>query len=110
MLASMSECHSQYGEYVEAVQVFRKALVKDPCRESFHWALMKYLVRLGRPDCAATQFRHCQQVLYRELGVEPMPETQRLYRQIRNGGECLPDTLTAKASTSAGSRTHAGPS
>jgi DNA-binding SARP family transcriptional activator len=94
------------------VQVCRKALVRDPCRESFHWALMKYLVRLGRPDWAATQFRHCQEVLDRELGVEPMPEMQRLYRQIRKGGECPPDTLTAysphKPSTPAGSRTHAG--
>ncbi len=94
MLARMAECHAKSGHYMEAVQVCRKALVRDPCRESFHRALMKYLVRLGRPDWAATQFRRCQEVLDRELGVEPMPETQRLYRQIRKGGECLPDTLT----------------
>jgi DNA-binding SARP family transcriptional activator len=43
---------------------------------------MQYLVRLGRADWAIAQFRHCQTVLAREFGVEPMPETQRLYREI----------------------------
>jgi PAS domain S-box-containing protein len=82
MLTRKAECHAQRGEYAEAVQVCRKALVHDPCRESFHRDLMQYLARLGRPDWAIAQFRHCQAVLAREFGVEPVPETQRLYRQI----------------------------
>jgi DNA-binding SARP family transcriptional activator len=43
---------------------------------------MQYLAALGRPDWAAAQFRHCQAVLAREFGIEPLPETQRLYREI----------------------------
>ena len=82
MLTRKAECHAQRGEYVEAVQVCRKALVQDPCRESFHCALMEYLVQLGRADWAIAQFRNCKSVLAREFGVEPMPETQRLYQQI----------------------------
>jgi len=62
--------------------VCRKALVHDPCRESFHCLLMQYLVHLGRVDWAIAQFRHCQTVLAREFGVEPMADTQRLYRHI----------------------------
>ena len=83
LLTRKAECHAQRGEYVEAVQVCRKALVQDPCRESFHCLLMRYLVQLGRVDWAIAQFRHCQTVLAREFGVDPMPETQRLYREIR---------------------------
>jgi DNA-binding SARP family transcriptional activator len=82
MLTRKAECHAQRNEFAEAAQVCRKGLVHDPCRESFHCSLMQYLVRLGRADWAITQFRHCQAVLAREFGVEPMPETQRLYRQI----------------------------
>lgn len=82
MLSRKAECHAERGEYAEAVQVCRKGLVHDACRESFHRALMQYLSRLGRPDGAIAQFRHCHAVLAREFGVEPMPETQRLYRQI----------------------------
>jgi len=82
MLTCKAECHARRGEFAEAVLVCRKGLVYDPCRESFHRALMQYLARLGRPDWAVAQFRHCQDVLAREFGVEPMPETQRVHRQI----------------------------
>jgi DNA-binding SARP family transcriptional activator len=82
MLTRKAECHAERGEYAEAAQVCRKGLVHDPCRENFHRALMQYLVRLGRADWAIAQFRHCQAVLAREFGVEPTPETQRLYEAI----------------------------
>jgi PAS domain S-box-containing protein len=82
MLIRKAECHAQRGEYTEAVQVCRKGLVQDPCRESFHRAAMQYLTLLGRPDWAAAQFRHCRAVLAREFGIEPLAETQRLYREI----------------------------
>lgn len=82
MLSRKAECHAQRSEYVEAAQVCRKGLVHDPCRESFHSSLMRYLVQLGRPDSAIAQFRQCQTVLAREFGVEPMPETRRLHQQI----------------------------
>jgi PAS domain S-box-containing protein len=87
MLTHKAECHARRGEYMEAVQVCRKGLVHDSCRESFHRAAMQYLVSLGRPDWAVAQFRHCQAVLAREFGVEPMPETQRVYRQILEHGK-----------------------
>ncbi len=64
-----------------------KPFVFDPCRESFHYLLMKYLLKDGRPDLALAQYRHCQQVLAREFGTEPLPETQRLYQQIVKGGD-----------------------
>ncbi len=85
MLAGMAECHAACGRYGEAVSVCRRILVDDPCRESMHRTLMEYLVRLGHIDSAVAQYRHCQRVLARELGVEPMTETHRLYRQIISG-------------------------
>jgi DNA-binding SARP family transcriptional activator len=87
MLARTAECHAELGQYAEAVHICRKAVVFDPCRESFHCLLMENLVNDGRPDMALAQFRHCQQVLAKELGAEPLPETQRLYQQILKGGD-----------------------
>ncbi len=86
MLAGMAETYAARGRYAEAAQVCRTALVCEPCRESFHRALMEHLVHLGRADWAVAQFHHCQRVLAQELGVEPMPETQRLYWQILQRG------------------------
>jgi DNA-binding SARP family transcriptional activator len=82
MLSRKAECHAQRSEFVEAVQVCRKGLVQDSCRESFHCSLMRYLVHLGRIDSALAQYRQCRSILSREFGVEPMPETQQLHRQI----------------------------
>lgn len=87
MLGRTAECHAELGQVAEVVEIYRKALVFDPCRESFHCLLMKYLVKDGRPDLALAQYRHCQQVLAREFGTEPLPETQRLYQKILNGGD-----------------------
>ncbi len=88
MLAGMADCHAANGHYAEAVQVCRTALVRDPYRESFHRTLMEYLVRLGRADWAMDQYHRCHRLLADELGVEPMHETQCLYRKIleRHGG------------------------
>ena len=69
------------------IETCRKALVFDPCRESFHYLLMEYLLKSGRPELALAQYRHCQQVLAREFGAEPLPETRRLYRQLLERGE-----------------------
>jgi len=82
--------------------VCHKGLVHDACRESLHLALMQYLVRLGRPDGAIAQFRRCHAVLAREFGVEPMPETQRLYRQIlaqENAGTLAAQTVSPSGAT-----------
>ncbi len=87
LLARTAECQAALGRFNEVVHTYRKALVFDPCRESFHFSLMEYLVKDGHPDLALAQYRHCQQVLVREFGVEPLPETQRLYRQILKDGD-----------------------
>jgi PAS domain S-box-containing protein len=86
MLARTAECHAALGQYAEVVEICHKALVFDPCRERFHSLLMEYLVKDGRSDLALAQYRHCQHVLAREFGTEPLPETQRLYQEILNGG------------------------
>ncbi len=85
MLGRMAECHAELGQHTEAVHICRKALVFDPCRESIHCLLMENLVYCGYPEMALAQFRHCQQVLEREFGGEPLAKTRRLYQQILDG-------------------------
>lgn len=98
MLAGMAECHAECGRYAEAAQVCRDALVHDPCREGVHRSLMSHLVRLGRTDAAIAQYHQCERVLARELQVEPMPVTQRLYRQILEQEAPAPVAKIAKRS------------
>lgn len=87
MLARTAECHAKLSQYAEAMCICRRALVVDPCRENFHYALMEYLVSDGHPDLALTQYRHCEQILAREFDTTPLPKTRRLLDQIMNGAD-----------------------
>jgi len=87
MLADMVQCYAERGDYAEAARLCRKALVHEPCRETYHRSLMECLARLGHTGQAMAQYRACQRVLARELGVDPMPETQRIYQHIMKDKE-----------------------
>jgi TolB-like protein/DNA-binding SARP family transcriptional activator/Flp pilus assembly protein TadD len=60
-----------------------RLLSLDPLQERAHRAIMQLYVRQGRQDAALRQYELCRERLHRELGVEPEPETEHLYRDIR---------------------------
>jgi adenylate cyclase len=62
---------------------------------------MRLFMAAGRGDAALRQYERCRDVLLRELGVEPEPETQRLQRDIarqRGGGASMAPVLPDKPS------------
>ena len=88
LLAGMARCYAEDGLFMEASRVCRTALFHDPCRESFLRALLENLVDLGRPDWAEAQFASWRGNLDKEYGLQPTPETLRVYRRLvgdRNG-------------------------
>jgi DNA-binding SARP family transcriptional activator len=70
------------GDCEHAAEACRRGLEREPYREGFHRALMICLTRLGKRDRAIAHYHHCRQVLEAELGVEPTPETERVYREV----------------------------
>jgi DNA-binding SARP family transcriptional activator len=70
------------GDATSAVQSAFRLLALDPLQEAVHRALMRLYVQLGRRDAALRQYQECVELLHRELGVEPDPETKTLYRDI----------------------------
>lgn len=69
--------------FEEAGQTCRSAIAREPCREVFHRILMECLLAMARPADAEQQFWRCREILARDLSVEPLPETRRLYERIR---------------------------
>jgi DNA-binding SARP family transcriptional activator len=51
-------------------------------REDVQRDLMQHYLAAGQPAEALHQYRVCEEVLRRELGIEPMPETQALLPRI----------------------------
>lgn len=66
------------GDY-EAVGRWSMAILReDRCDEEAHRLLMRAYAEQGRRSEALRQYQQCQAVLGEELGVQPMPETQKL--------------------------------
>ena len=54
----------------------------DRTQEKVHRTLIRLYDRVGRRADALRQYRTCVGMLRSEMGVEPAPETVRLYREI----------------------------
>ncbi len=70
------------GDREAAVMTALRLLAIDPVQESVHRRLMRLYADLGRKDAALRQYKTCVEVLARELGVEPEPETRELHKDI----------------------------
>jgi DNA-binding SARP family transcriptional activator len=80
--------HYRLDEAFEtAISCGHRLLTLDPLQEDVYRELMHCYVEAGQRPLALEQFQHCRETLRRELHIEPMPETWRLYRRIRGGQE-----------------------
>ncbi len=57
----------------------------DPFQEAAYRALMTAYAEAGDRSAAIRQYQQCVQILQDEMGAEPLPETTRLYEDIRQG-------------------------
>ncbi|MDG4892393.1 BTAD domain-containing putative transcriptional regulator [Mesorhizobium sp. WSM4976] len=71
------------GSWARALELMLRLLPLDPLQESVHRALMQLYVRQGRIGAALRQFHVCREILQREIGVRPEPETEQLYQDIQ---------------------------
>lgn len=84
-LEKLLDYHKSRGNWAEAI-VYAKSLIGyDPLREELHRTLIHLFVDGGQRASALAQYQFCADLLLRELGVQPMPETQALFRQLQAG-------------------------
>jgi DNA-binding SARP family transcriptional activator len=70
------------GAVEPAIETALRLLRVDRTQERVHRTLIQLYNRQGRRADALRQYRTCVGMLRSELGVEPAPETVRLYREI----------------------------
>ena len=75
----------QHGDLEAAQNYARRLLQLEPWQEETHRLLMRLLALDGQRTAALAQYEICRQVLAAELGIEPLPETTKLYHRIRAG-------------------------
>lgn len=81
-LTHLFDYYAERGEYAAAASHARRILVLDALREEVHRDLIDLYLAAGHPAQALRQYRECEQVLARELGIEPMEETKARLHQL----------------------------
>jgi len=73
------------GDYESALSQSQRMATVDPLNERIHGDLMLLLLRIGRQAEAVRCYERLEELLRAELGIKPMPETQRLVSLIKTG-------------------------
>jgi predicted ATPase/DNA-binding SARP family transcriptional activator len=84
-LHSLAEQAEATGDYAQGLVYARRQLELEPWLEEAHQQVMRLLAQGGQRSAALVQYEACQQLLMKELGVQPSAETTRLYEAIRDG-------------------------
>ena len=78
------------ADWTTSIALAHRILQIDPLREQVHRELMLCHYATGNRPLAILQYHECATILQRELDLEPMAETERLYDQIRSESLELP--------------------
>ena len=106
-LEQLSDAYRALGEAEKAIPYARRLISLDPLNEGSHRQLMEVYMQAGQHSAALKQYQTCEQILRKELGLDPQPETRDLYKKIRRG-EARP--VPAPGQTQAGEPRHNLPS
>lgn len=70
------------GWWERAVETAGRLLSLDPSQEIVHRTLMRLQLEQGRPDAALRRYQECADILHRQFGTAPSPETERVHEEI----------------------------
>lgn len=96
-LHTLTQFHTQRGNFAEAMTFASRLLTFDPWREVAHRQLMLLQARTGRWTAALVQYETCKKILQKELGVEPALETTALYERIRSARQAARHNIPASS-------------
>ncbi|HEU5383696.1 MAG TPA: BTAD domain-containing putative transcriptional regulator [Ktedonobacteraceae bacterium] len=82
MCGKLARYYLEAGQHEATLIWAQNILTIDRCDEDAYRLLIRAYAASGRRSEALRRYQQCQQVLMEELGVQPMPETQRLLQTI----------------------------
>jgi DNA-binding SARP family transcriptional activator len=81
-LLKLAFTYAAAGQWQRTIEWAAQLNREEPLREDVHRLLIEAYRNSGNRAKAVAQYRACEAVLRDELGVEPMPETQRLFNEM----------------------------
>jgi DNA-binding SARP family transcriptional activator len=94
LLEELAALLESRGELEAASRMAGRLVTAEPLRESGHLLLIRLHALSGRRSEALRRYEQLRDLLDTELGIEPSPEAQRLYEEVRAGQAAEPE-LTA---------------
>jgi len=83
--------YQEKGNYERALQFAQQQIELEPYQEDAHQQVMWLLALDGQRNAALENYDRFKETLERELGVQPLPETQEMYTRLVDGE--VPSTL-----------------
>ncbi len=83
VLLALGGLHLASGHHSAAAEAYRRAIALDSYGEAAHRGLMRSLACQGEGSAALAHYHRFVDLLARELGVSPTPETNALAAQIQ---------------------------
>jgi ATP/maltotriose-dependent transcriptional regulator MalT/DNA-binding SARP family transcriptional activator len=82
VLSALAKLSFSEKSWSGALKFANEALREDPYREDMHRIVMKALAAQSKPAAVKEQFENLKTLLRNELGVDPAPETRRVYQEL----------------------------
>lgn len=90
-LECLADIWLRNGEPSLALGAARESVALEPFREAGYRRLMRLHAALGDRAEAVRVYDACRALLKQELGTAPAPETQRVYREVRDAQRAAED-------------------
>jgi DNA-binding SARP family transcriptional activator len=85
LLMSLARLYQTQGDHQSAIPVYQCLIAADPMQEEAHVSLMYSFALSGHRSHALRQYQLLQDILAKNLAIEPDPETKRLHQLILAG-------------------------
>jgi len=85
----------KHKQYTEVINVCQKALLVESADQRIHIYMIQALMALDNRDAAKKHYKYVIDLLFNELGVNPVPELRALYREMLDKDEDFENDLEA---------------
>lgn len=85
LLDDLGKMFESVGDIEQAIDIFHQLVAVDRTAEHAHRALMRLYANAGLRQRALQQYHRMREILDRELGLDPDPESRKLYEEILSG-------------------------
>ncbi len=82
LLEALAAVAQKTEDWSRSLQLAQEILRDDPYREDVHIMIMRAHAGQGNRHAVREQYETLRRLLKKELGVDPAPETQRIYREL----------------------------